>query len=145
MTVQLNLDRNEGTTKVAQGRFDDIFDEMLDDERGIYHLYDDGETRRINVSIYLSDDLIRLLRVLADGKEDTLDEDTRMLTKKQASELLIVDDEYLNKLIHDGALQFTKVKGEYRIDAKKLYDYKVKKDRRVNDALDHLIASEQDI
>ena len=145
MTVQANLNRDEDTTKVRQGRFDDIFDTMLDDDDGIYHLYDDGELRRINVSIYLSDDLVQLLRVLADGKEDTLDEDTRMLTKKQASELLIVRDEYLNKLIHDGTLQFTKVKGEYRIDAKNLYDYKVKKDRRVNDALDHLIAIDQDI
>ena len=145
MTVQVNLDRNEGTTKVSQGRFDHVLDKMLDDDNGIYHVYDDGESRRINVSIYLSDDLVQLLRVLADGKEDTLDTDTRMLTKKQAAELLIVDAEYLNKMIHDGTLQFTKVKGEYRIDAKNLYDYKVKKDRRVNDALDHLIAIEQDI
>lgn len=145
MTVQANLDRNEDTTKVPQGQFDDIFDTMLDDDDGIYHLYDDGESRRLNVSIYLSDDLVQLLRVLADGKEDTLDKGTRMLTKKQASELLIVRDEYLNKLIHDGTLQFTTVKGEYRIDAKQLYDYKVKKDRRVNDALDHLIAIDRDI
>ena len=145
MTVQANLDRNEDTTKVPQGQFDDIFDTMLDDDDEIYHLYDDGELRPINVSIYLSDDLVQLLRVLADGKEDTLDKGTRMLTKKQASELLIVRDEYLNKLIHDGTLEFTTVKGEYRIDAKKLYDYKVKQDRILNDALDHMIASEQDI
>ena len=144
MTVQAKPERIGDTTKVPQGQFNDISDKMHDDD-GIYHLYDDGELRRINVSIYLSDDLVQLLRVLADGKEDTLDKGTRMLTKKQASELLIVRDEYLNKLIHDGTLQFTEVKGEYRIDAKNLYDYKVKKDRAVNEALDHMIASEQDI
>lgn len=145
MTVQANLNRDEDTTTVRQGQFDDIFDKMLDDDDEIYHLYDDGEVRSINVSVYLSDDRIRLLRVLADGKEDTLDKDTRMLTKKQAAELLNIDEEYLNKLIHDGTLRFTAVKGEHRIDAKNLYEYKVKKDRRVNDALDQMIASEQDI
>ncbi len=111
----------------------------------IYHTHSDGSRHLVHYPANLTADLVEVLRKLASGCAQTLDDNYQFLTFSQASKILFVSEEFLEDLVSDGTLSVSKQNGEPKISAIEMFKYKCERDRKNAVLLDELIENDLDL
>ena len=109
-----------------------------------YYTHTDGIRRRVPYPPSLPIDLIKVLRVLAIGESESLQQNNRMLSIDQAAEVLFADPSHVKDLIARQEISATHINSVMYIEAEHLFNYYCERDRKREDAINEMIMTEQD-
>lgn len=130
---------SDGTKLVPNGNDHSHFDWE------IYHTHSDGSRHLVHYPANLAADLVEVLRKLASGCAQTLDDNYQFLTFSQASKILFVSEKFLEDLVSNGSLSVSKQNGDPKISAIEMFKYKCDRDRKNAVLLDELIENDLDL
>ena len=109
-----------------------------------YYTHTDGIRRRVPYPPSLPIDLVKVLRVLAIGKSESLEQNYRMLSIDQTAQVLFADTSHVKDLIARKEIASTYINDIMYVEAEHLFRYYCERDRKREDAINEMIMTEED-